>query len=185
MGQASVYEAGDQRPHPPKNSDNMDDFAAKFAAGNTPNTHNKDDPSTFLLSPLRSRIHHPSILRCAMKHHPTSTTSSITQNLDPPARSLNLRNSKLQKNQRANQWTITEDERSIANRLELEANRTDEDAPKTEEEAANKIDATLPARLHGNEPSKGAKIDQEIRDEEEEEIRKKDEAKAQAAAAKK
>jgi len=46
VGQASVYEAGDQRPHPPKNADNMDDFAAKFAAGNTANTHNKDDPST-------------------------------------------------------------------------------------------------------------------------------------------
>lgn len=74
----------------------------------------------------------------------------------------------------------TEDERSIANRLELESKRTDADAPKTEEEAANKIDATLPAKLHGNEPSKGAKIDQQIREEEEEELRKKDEAKKQS-----
>lgn len=46
VGQGSVYEAGDQRPHPPKNADNMDEFAKKFAAGNTANIHNKDDPST-------------------------------------------------------------------------------------------------------------------------------------------
>lgn len=34
-------------------------------------------------------------------------------------------------------------------------------------------DATLPARSHGNEPSKGAKIDQELKEEEEEYLRKK------------
>ena len=43
-----------------------------------------------------------------------------------------------------------------------------------------KKDATLPARAHGNEPSRGAKIDQELREEEEELLRKKDEAKAQS-----
>ena len=35
-------------------------------------------------------------------------------------------------------------------------------------------DPTAPARLHGNEPSKGAKIDKEIADEEAEIIAKKD-----------
>lgn len=46
-------------------------------------------------------------------------------------------------------------------------------------------DPTSVARAHGNEPSKGAKIDKEIMDEEEEELRKKEEAKAQSKAAKK
>jgi hypothetical protein len=37
-------------------------------------------------------------------------------------------------------------------------------------------DATLPARSHGNEPSKGAKIDQMLKEEEEEELRRKGKA---------
>ena len=43
----------------------------------------------------------------------------------------------------------------------------------SEEARASQIDPTLPARLHGNEPSKGAKIDQELQDEEEEYLRRK------------
>jgi hypothetical protein len=43
----------------------------------------------------------------------------------------------------------------------------------SEEARAAQIDATLPAKLHGNEPSKGAKIDQELKDEEEEYLRRK------------
>jgi hypothetical protein len=39
-----------------------------------------------------------------------------------------------------------------------------------------KQDATLPARAHGNEPSKGAKIDQELREEEEAELKAKGKA---------
>ena len=37
----------------------------------------------------------------------------------------------------------------------------------------SKKDSTLPAKSHGNEPSKGAKIDQELEDEEAEILKKK------------
>lgn len=37
----------------------------------------------------------------------------------------------------------------------------------------SKKDSTLPARSHGNEPSKGAKIDQELQEEEEELLKKR------------
>jgi hypothetical protein len=39
-----------------------------------------------------------------------------------------------------------------------------------------KKDPTLPAKLHGNEPSRGAKIDAELQAEEEEELRRKGKA---------
>ena len=39
-----------------------------------------------------------------------------------------------------------------------------------------KKDPTLPARMHGNEPSRGAKIDAQIQAEEEEELRRKGKA---------
>lgn len=84
-----------------------------------------------------------------------------------------------------------EDERSIANRLEAESNKKDGDDD-SEETKLSKQDATLPvstarrndrpiipltfmtqARSHGNEPSKGAKIDQELREEEEAILKKK------------
>lgn len=72
-------------------------------------------------------------------------------------------------------WTDddTEDERSIANKLAREEKREHEPEPMSEEARAAQIDATLPAKLHGNEPSKGAKIDQELKDEEEEYLRQK------------
>ncbi|KAK5683880.1 hypothetical protein LTS10_003743 [Elasticomyces elasticus] len=66
------------------------------------------------------------------------------------------------------------DERSIANKLERESKRENEPEKKLDVEALQyKQDATLPARSHGNEPSKGAKIDQELREEEEEILKKK------------
>lgn len=37
----------------------------------------------------------------------------------------------------------------------------------------SKKDSTLPAKMHGNEPSKGAKIDEELREEEQEVLKKK------------
>jgi hypothetical protein len=43
----------------------------------------------------------------------------------------------------------------------------------SEQERLRQKDATAPARAHGNEPSKGAKIDQQLREEEEEELRRK------------
>ncbi|KAK3714975.1 hypothetical protein LTR37_007465 [Vermiconidia calcicola] len=66
------------------------------------------------------------------------------------------------------------DERSIANKLARESKRENEPEPEKDTETMqSKKDATLPARSHGNEPSKGAKIDQELKDEEEAELKKK------------
>jgi hypothetical protein len=70
----------------------------------------------------------------------------------------------------------TEDERSIANKLAREAKRENEDEKQSEETTLHKKDATLPARAHGNEPSKGAKIDQELKEEEEAELKRKGKA---------
>lgn len=71
----------------------------------------------------------------------------------------------------------TEDERSIANKLEREAKREHEDDEKlSEEDRLRKVDATLPAKMHGNEPSAGAKLDQELREEEEAELKRKGKA---------
>ncbi|TQS34165.1 hypothetical protein Golomagni_05460 [Golovinomyces magnicellulatus] len=65
----------------------------------------------------------------------------------------------------------TEDERSIKNRLAAESQRKEpKDDPETRQV---KIDPRRPAQMHGNEPSKGAKIDAEIEAEEEERLREK------------
>ncbi|KAM4065251.1 hypothetical protein HRG_004421 [Hirsutella rhossiliensis] len=66
------------------------------------------------------------------------------------------------------------DERSIANRLAAEERKKDLGDDK--ETAMLKKDPTLPAKAHGNEPSKGAKIDAEIQAQEEEELRRKGKA---------
>jgi hypothetical protein len=66
----------------------------------------------------------------------------------------------------------SKDERTIANRLDAETRRKESDNDDIETMQSKK-DATLPARSHGNEPSKGAKIDQELREEEEEIMKKK------------
>ncbi|KAH7088711.1 hypothetical protein FB567DRAFT_590829 [Paraphoma chrysanthemicola] len=65
------------------------------------------------------------------------------------------------------------DERSIKNKLAAEEKRENEEEELSIDEQRRRQDATLPARAHGNEPSKGAKIDQQIREEEEEELRRK------------
>lgn len=79
----------------------------------------------------------------------------------------------------------TEDQRSIANRLAAADPVNDDTSGKNKdaETLAGEVDPTLPARMHGNEPSRGAKIDKKIEDEEAEMLRKKDEAKAQSKAA--
>ncbi|KAL7621158.1 hypothetical protein AAE478_008475 [Parahypoxylon ruwenzoriense] len=67
----------------------------------------------------------------------------------------------------------SKDQRSIANRLgneERKLNRKEQDDPET---SASKKDPTLPAKLHGNEPSKGAKVDADLQAEEEEYLRRK------------
>ncbi|PBP23507.1 hypothetical protein BUE80_DR005514 [Diplocarpon rosae] len=77
----------------------------------------------------------------------------------------------------------SKDERTIANKLAREAKvglplatREGEDEEESEETKALKKDPTLPAKMHGNEPSKGAKIDAQIQAEEEEELRRKGKA---------
>ncbi|KAK3072181.1 hypothetical protein LTR53_007288 [Teratosphaeriaceae sp. CCFEE 6253] len=68
----------------------------------------------------------------------------------------------------------SKDERSIANKLERESKRENEPDKKLDIEAIQyQKDATLPARSHGNEPSKGAKIDQELREEDEAAVKAK------------
>ncbi|KAL1311797.1 hypothetical protein AAFC00_001879 [Neodothiora populina] len=59
----------------------------------------------------------------------------------------------------------SKDERSIANKLEREEKREQEPEEESLQTQQLKKDATLPAKSHGNEPSKGAKIDQELAEE--------------------
>ncbi|KAK8024108.1 hypothetical protein PG993_012174 [Apiospora rasikravindrae] len=68
--------------------------------------------------------------------------------------------------------TDSKDQRSIANRLGAEE-RKDEGKDETLETQQTKEDPTLPARAHGNKPSRGAEIDAEIQAEEEEQLAKK------------
>ncbi|KAI8220418.1 hypothetical protein K4K57_003004 [Colletotrichum sp. SAR 10_99] len=77
----------------------------------------------------------------------------------------------------SHQATDSKDERSIANRLAAEEKKDKEDDnDDTREVRLGKIDPTLPAKDHGNEPSRGAKIDAQIQAEEEEELRRKGKA---------
>ncbi|CAG1975961.1 unnamed protein product [Fusarium graminearum] len=68
----------------------------------------------------------------------------------------------------------SKDERSIANRLAAEEKKSE--SGDDTETAQLKKDPTLPARAHGNEPSKGAKIDAQLQAEEEEELKRKGKA---------
>lgn len=75
--------------------------------------------------------------------------------------------------------SLIEDERSIANRLAAADTQNDDDSGKaTAEDKLVQEDPTALAKSHGNEPSKGAKIDAQIQAEEEAELAKKDAAKA-------
>ncbi|KAL7898427.1 hypothetical protein HDV63DRAFT_403644 [Trichoderma sp. SZMC 28014] len=68
----------------------------------------------------------------------------------------------------------SKDQRSIANRLAAEERKSEPEDDR--ETAAVKQDPTLPARMHGNEPSRGAKVDAEIAAEEEEYLQRKGKA---------
>ncbi|KAL9121228.1 MAG: hypothetical protein Q9187_002212 [Circinaria calcarea] len=70
----------------------------------------------------------------------------------------------------------SKDQRSIANRLDKEERKKEIVETSSKEAEEYKKDPTLPARNHGNEPSKGAKIDAELKAEEEEELRRKGKA---------
>ncbi|PPQ90001.1 hypothetical protein CVT25_009641 [Psilocybe cyanescens] len=65
----------------------------------------------------------------------------------------------------------SKDERSIANRLA--AAEKNERLSDQHADAKTVTDPLEPARAHGNEPSRGAKIDAELQREEEELLRKK------------
>jgi len=67
----------------------------------------------------------------------------------------------------------SKDSRTIANKLASKSQEDNEDDPKSIEKKLLDEDATAPARAHGNEPSRGAKIDQQIREEEDEYLRQK------------
>ncbi|KAL2150306.1 hypothetical protein VTH82DRAFT_7982 [Thermothelomyces myriococcoides] len=63
------------------------------------------------------------------------------------------------------------DQRSLSNRAAAE--ELSEQQEESHETSLHKKDPTLPAKMHGNEPSKGAKIDAELQAEEEELMKKK------------
>lgn len=75
----------------------------------------------------------------------------------------------------------SKDEQSWKNKI-ADAERV-EKIEKIEEVENALADPTAIAKSHGNEPSKGAKKDKELMHDEEEELRKKDEAKKQSAEA--
>ena len=60
--------------------------------------------------------------------------------------------------------------------MQRESDQDGSGKEKSKEDKLRDIDATLPALAHGNKPSKGAIIDQQIREEEEEELRRKGKA---------
>jgi len=78
----------------------------------------------------------------------------------------------------SHQSNDSKDQRSIANRLAAAEPQNDRSSGKSKdaETKAAEIDPTLPAKMHGNEPSKGAKIDKEIEEEEAAILAKKDAA---------
>ncbi|KAF6811993.1 hypothetical protein CSOJ01_05431 [Colletotrichum sojae] len=69
----------------------------------------------------------------------------------------------------SHQATDSKDQRSIANRLAAEEKKDKEE----EAESLSKKDPTLPAKIHGNEPSSGAKIDAQLQAEDEQRLREK------------
>ncbi|KAH8169900.1 hypothetical protein LIA77_10444 [Sarocladium implicatum] len=70
----------------------------------------------------------------------------------------------------------SKDERSIANKLAAEEKYKEEGSDISKEAQLAQQDPTAPAKMHGNEPSKGAKIDAELQAEEEEELKRKGKA---------
>ncbi|KAF3939791.1 hypothetical protein ABW19_dt0200628 [Dactylella cylindrospora] len=67
----------------------------------------------------------------------------------------------------------SKDERSIGNRLAEASMRNAKEDDTTNESSKTIKDPLAPAKAHGNEPSRGAKIDAELQREDEEYIAKK------------
>jgi hypothetical protein len=143
VGSASVYEAGDQRTVSDAEIQ-QEQKENRFHEGKE-HSHKAQDSST--LTPLPTFLSH-------------------SRHITPPYPAVTIYQQHLL-------TTSTEDERSIANKLERESKRENESEEKSLEDRQREQDATLPARAHGNEPSKGAKIDQELREEEEAELKRK------------
>lgn len=61
----------------------------------------------------------------------------------------------------------------MKNRLDRQQKRYQEPDEKELDVQRMQKDPTLPAQAHGNEPSKGAKIDKQLKEEEEEILKKK------------
>ncbi|KAK4042490.1 hypothetical protein C8A01DRAFT_44502 [Parachaetomium inaequale] len=66
------------------------------------------------------------------------------------------------------------DQRTLSNRAAAEM-QSSEQEEESRETSLHKKDPTLPAKDHGNEPSKGAKIDAELQAEDEAALKKKGE----------
>ncbi|KAL2126464.1 hypothetical protein VTI74DRAFT_855 [Chaetomium olivicolor] len=66
----------------------------------------------------------------------------------------------------------SKDQRSLSNRAAAEKS-ADSGPEESREAALHKKDPTLPAKMHGNEPSKGAQIDAELQAEDEAMLKKK------------
>ncbi|KZW03425.1 hypothetical protein EXIGLDRAFT_721686 [Exidia glandulosa HHB12029] len=64
------------------------------------------------------------------------------------------------------------DQRTHANTVEA-ANKAEKEERQAERERAENSDPLEPAKAHGNEPSRGAKVDKMIEEQEEEELRNK------------
>ncbi|KAK4055920.1 hypothetical protein OIO90_003177 [Microbotryomycetes sp. JL221] len=72
----------------------------------------------------------------------------------------------------------SKDERSLANKLAAESKKEKEEK-QADRKANDPLDQPLPtaeARKHGNEPSRGAKIDEQLMLEEQEELKRKGKA---------
>ncbi|PWY66091.1 hypothetical protein BO70DRAFT_356577 [Aspergillus heteromorphus CBS 117.55] len=71
----------------------------------------------------------------------------------------------------------SKDERSIANKLASQERKPESDHHhnfvKNPEAEMSKQDPTKPAKMHGHEPSKGAKIDADLQAEDEQRLREK------------
>ncbi|KAJ5246616.1 hypothetical protein N7468_001599 [Penicillium chermesinum] len=71
----------------------------------------------------------------------------------------------------------SKDQRSIANKLASQERKPESDhhhnGVYNPEAELSKQDATKPAKLHGNQPSKGAQIDAELQAEDEQRLREK------------
>lgn len=147
VGNASTYEAGDQRnmsnDEKRGKENEQGDNEQRFHEGK-PNSHKAQDSSMSASSSFSYRVF-TQFGHVFVKHPLTYST---------------------------------EDERSIANKLERETKREGDiaESEDSEEVKALKKDPTAPAKMHGNEPSKGAKIDLQLQLEEEAELKKKGKA---------